>query len=146
MGPDLILTFLAMPIGPSVNAAYATGKYGRRFKSKEMRDWEREMDIWAKSVKHKTSLKVAQEALKLTSKKTNLEITLNFLFEKGRILCKDGSSKRLDLDNRAKAILDNLSKKIGIDDCRFWKVILNKQIQRQGIPDECDARITVWGL
>lgn len=135
-----------MPIGPSVNAAYATGKYNRRFKTKEMRDWEKQMDVWASSVGSKTSLREAKAQLKSISTKYTFEIALTFLFEKGRILCKDGSSKRLDLDNRAKAILDNLSEKIGIDDCRFWKINLTKQVQYAGLPDQCDALLTVWGI
>jgi Holliday junction resolvase RusA-like endonuclease len=141
MGPDLILTFLAMPIGPSVNAAYATGKYGRRFKSKEMRDWEKQMDLWW--TKNRALFKEVKQAVNKVPKRNTFEITIDFFFEQSRILCKDLTPKRLDLDNRIKAMLDNICEKIGIDDCRIWKITVHKEIQLKGMPDECNAVLKV---
>jgi Holliday junction resolvase RusA-like endonuclease len=109
-----------------VNEAYATGKYGRRFKSKVMRLWEREMDRWALEPSNSILIQKTRNSLKGLKKTERLGVACVFWFEKSRIVCKDGSSKRLDLDNRAKATLDKLSKLIGIDDSRFWSVELLK--------------------
>ena len=58
-----------------------------------------------------------------------------FSFKKDRVLCKKGNPKRLDADNRRKALQDGVSKIFGIDDKYFFsgnaeKIICDKNEQQ----------------
>ncbi len=107
--------------------------------------WEREVDKWALIPVNKDAINEGRKLIKTLHKGDFLGIQCTFWFEKSRVLCKDGSSKKLDLDNRCKAILDKVSKLIQVDDSRFWKVVLFKMVCDADTLEGCDVEMNqIW--
>lgn len=128
--------FTGIPIGPSVNHAYPSSRYGRRFKSKEMLLWQRQFDVWAL----KNNLLIVEGVKKFgkLDRKTPVDVQIRFFFKRARIFCKDGSIKKLDLDNRAKVIIDALTGELKFDDSKIFNLEL---IKEEGLDDHCNVRI-----
>lgn len=113
---------LGIPMPPSLNNAYPSNKSGRRFKSKEYSLWEKDFGVWA-FLNPKT---MHEARLLYAGNKQKLELSCLYVFNYKRVICKDGTSKKLDLDNRAKPLLDAVTKAIGFDDSVIWKLTLLK--------------------
>ena len=56
----------------------------------------------------------------------SIKVTVWVLFAKSKVYTKKGVLKKMDVSNRSKALLDQLSKAIGIDDCHFNEIVFKK--------------------
>ena len=56
----------------------------------------------------------------------------DFWFLRENVLTQKGLPKRNDVSNRIKALHDQLSQLLGIDDCWFWGVTACKRVLRPG--------------
>lgn len=124
------MRLVGIPIPPSMNNAYPTGKNGRRYKSAELTRWQTEFQIW--------SFLNRMHVLELQSyfsRKGFLRVDCEFYFKHERVLCKDGRAKRLDADNRLKSLLDSLTNLIGIDDSWIWAGSFSKHVAKSH--EEC---------
>jgi len=126
-----------IPIPPSLNNAYPTGRGGGRYKSKELVCWEREFSGWACQNANAIGL-VRQE---LATAQRFLSIDCVYYFRKERILTKDGRAKRLDVDNRLKILIDAVTNLTAVDDSLVWQGSFKKVISQTGV-DFCDVRVS----
>lgn len=116
--------FLAgMPMPPSENMMYRNvAKIGRAL-TKEARQYQKEMQVWACVSNQKIT-----HARLLFDNEFYLGIDVYLYFPKERIICKNGSPKKLDTANRLKALLDSVARNCGWDDCKFWNVSVHKLV------------------
>jgi Holliday junction resolvase RusA-like endonuclease len=129
---------VGIPIPPSLNNAYPTSRYGVRMKSQELQLWERDFQTWA-FLNH-SAVRVLREYFKSSQPNHFLQVDCVYRFEKGRILTKQGKTKRLDVDNRLKHLLDAVTTLIGIDDSLIWKGTFIK-IPSENDDSSCDVNI-----
>lgn len=102
---------------PSINESYANNwKTGKgRYKTPQYLAFENAVKIWAiKNYKHLDTSK------KLLKDFPFLSFDVVFYFPESRIMTKKGLPKRLDHDNRLKALFDSLCKLLDLDDCCIW--------------------------
>ena len=109
-----------------MNNAYPSDKWGRRYKSKELASWEKEFLMWVLFNREVVQqAKIEFEAIPATAL---ISVDCIFNFRQEKIFCKDGRAKRLDADNRLKCLLDQVTKLVGIDDCRIFRGSFEKRI------------------
>jgi len=109
------MRFENMPMPPSINQCYAqVGR--RRIKSAKLVSFNLEMDAWA--ILRSSSIRRASKSLE----GLKLRLDLTFSFPKGKIICKDGSSRKLDVSNRIKAIEDAFCRLLEIDDSNIFEI------------------------
>jgi Holliday junction resolvase RusA-like endonuclease len=114
-----------IPIPPSVNAAYATNwKTKRRYKSPDLQAWESDFRAWA--LLNRGYILGVRKMLDTPVDNAALSIDLMFFFSWNRVITKDGRPKILDLDNRLKAVLDAISKVLGVNDSIFFRIRAEK--------------------
>lgn len=123
---------------PSLNALYANHSgHGRgRHKTKEYLEFDRSAKIWA--FHHHQEILNAKNALKDSP---FLEIHCVFYFPEGRLLTKKGLAKRLDVDNRLKALFDRLVTILELDDSCFFRCHCHKLVH-----DRYNCDITILKL
>lgn len=63
---------------------------------------------------------MAAQVQSWVSRGSTVRVDLYFIFKKERLFSKIGDVKRLDVDNRLKPCLDQLSKITGVDDKYFF--------------------------
>ena len=120
---EIAITHLPMP--PSENMAYPTGRNGRRYKSAQLVQFQ--LDIQRYMQIHNREKHLASQILKTwLMDSMRLSIILNFYFTKQRLISKKGTTKKLDVTNRLKAICDSISESLDFDDCNFWQVKCDK--------------------
>lgn len=121
---------VGIPIPPSLNNAYPTGRHGKRFKSSDLVKWEREFDMWA--FLHMTAVKSARTQFAEITAGKYLSVSCVYYFKRERILCRNGNPKRCDVDNRLKHLLDKVSKLVGFDDSLIWQGGFYKRVTDSG--------------
>lgn len=131
---------IGMPIPPSINHAYVNSKWGGRFKSQEMVLWERDFQAWTLTCRD--HIRWVYESLNLEpSKFTRYALDCNFYFLKSRLLCKNGKTKKLDVDNRLKATFDAVSSLLQFDDSLIYEGTFMKTITEA--TEHCDVRVRI---
>ena len=139
------LTRLPMP--PSVNKAYRTFHIhgiARRGKTKELQKFERHIVKWG--LANTESLREVKELTDKCSKDLFLHVKVQFFFHHKAILCKDGSPKRNDTENRMKPVLDGVAGILGIDDKWFWSGSFEKFVCPEYQDEHCNVEITHFKL
>lgn len=129
----ICITFWGFPMPPSVNHAYRNlairGRPGR-VKTKEYRDFEREVLFWG--IGHVNEVRDAQDQLAGRAQ-PRLCVERTFFFPKSEIYCKDGTVKQNDTTNRIKLLDDALAKLLGVDDKFFWSGHISKEVSAGGV-------------
>lgn len=115
-----------IPIPPSMNNAYPTNKWGRRYKSKPFVEWERDFRIWC--LKNTSRVNEARAEFSKARKGEFISIRCDFFFHRSAILCKDGKPKRNDTSNRLKILHDGISGAIWADDSWFFDGSFSKRV------------------
>lgn len=110
-----------VPLPPSDNHLFLNIPRKGRVKGPGYRAYELEFEAWR--LDRLIELRYLKKALNGAKR---LQIDFLFNFEYGQLFCKDGSIKRLDVQNRFKAICDLLANAIGMDDRHFFKVSAQK--------------------
>ncbi len=126
-----------LPIPPSVNNSYPTNKFGRRFKSEGLKNWEKLLDYWA--FQHAEQVSLARKEFAKPKAGQVVYIHTDFLFHKTSILTLKGWPKRNDTSNRLKHIHDGISRLIWLDDCYFWHGGFSKQVVSTTQAEVCDV-------
>lgn len=115
----MIIFLHALPIPPSCNKAYPTGRHGRRFVSQELKDWREEVNSkWYPA--NIGSVREGQRLCLNCEKEFFIEISCSFFFLRPTILTLDGYPKKKDVSNLLKPLHDAVSGLINIDDRYFW--------------------------
>jgi len=129
-----------LPIPPSLNNAYPSVN-GRRVQSKELHRWKVDMMEWA--LINRASVKELRNEFEFIPKGHTVAVNCVYYFKRERVLTKKGDPKRLDVDNRLKVLLDQVTELIGIDDCMIWQGSFWKRIA----PDKehCDVELVIVG-
>lgn len=110
-----------------------------RVKAASYRKYEREFATWC--LIHRPAL---HKVVKALQGEMSLVIKLNFQFLHGRLFCKDGRIKKLDVSNRLKCFLDLLSKALLFDDSRFFEINCKKTVAlREGVDIKIDFHKTI---
>lgn len=114
------ITFLGLPMPPSVNAIYANNKFaGRgRIKTEAYRYYLRDVEYWR--LKHLSVVNAARASLQNMPSGHALRLSYKFWFARNSVLTLKGRPKRNDTANRLKPLDDALAPLLGIDDCLFW--------------------------
>lgn len=136
---DGVITLNNMPMPPSENHSYPTGKHGRRFKSKALTDFQKLFSLCF-SASGDDVPKFKELVQSWVTNNIRMYVTIGFYFKEERILTKDGRSKRLDTTNRLKAVCDSLAESLGVDDKEFWVVTAHKNVSQASF-DYCDIRV-----
>lgn len=125
--PIIIINF---PLPPSENAIYANrsekGKRGRH-KTEACSDYEDRVFMW--SLKNRPMVANCSKYFKewVAKPRGVVRIDFYFVFEKSRIIKRDGSLKRkIDPLNYTKALCDCLSQLVKVDDSYFEAGIVTK--------------------
>lgn len=127
----MICKFSGIPIPPSMNNSYPTARSGHRYKSKELRNWERQFEIWA--------LQNAKQFQDKPTKQEPLYFKVIFCFTREQLYFKNGKLKKVDLDNRLKHIIDKICQLLEIDDKQIWWISASK---RESPHVGCEGLIT----
>lgn len=115
-----------IPMVPSMNMAYPTNrKTGRRFKSKEFVQWERDFHIWCLS--HAPQVNEARREFSHPIRGKIVVVHTNYFFTRESILCLDGRPKKNDTSNRLKILHDAVSSAIWLDDSYFFDGTFTKR-------------------
>lgn len=130
------------PLSPSVNKLLGNnrgrGKKGR-YKTKEYKAFEDQVLIW--SLANKRLIKIYSEKIhSWIESGYYLKVDCEFRFKKHRIWTKDNKPQQLDSSNYIKALHDQLSGVIHVDDRYFWRGTFDKYPAERG--KEC-TRITI---
>lgn len=119
--PICILADLPMP--PSDNSLYLNIRGRGRVKAPSYRVYESEMNAWLYSnLELVRGFRVSVKAAK------KLGIQLHCYFPESKIFCKDGRVKRLDVQNRGKAVIDLIFKMLESDDSKLFAVYFEKRV------------------
>lgn len=110
-----------LPIPPSDNNLFPTHRDGTRRKSKDYIIWLREMDAWLWM--NRASIK---EARALCSIKPLIRLTILLKMPSSSFWTKKGTVKRLDCQNRIKAICDAIARLSELDDSHVWELSIRK--------------------
>lgn len=128
-----------LPLPPSENKMYPSGKSGMRFKSKELREFQASIETIRKNLLFDFGI-AARTVDRWLAKRNMLSLDVMFYFKKSRLISKEGKTKRLDTTNRLKAICDSVSQALVFDDCNFWQIKCSKNIFDDN-KEWCDVRI-----
>lgn len=122
----IILAKIPMP--PSLNNAYPTGRNGRRYKSEKYRAWERDFTIWG----FENSKQLAHARAVFSKARPGYVVWIHsaFYFKRESILTRDDRPKKNDTSNRIKILHDGISKAIWLDDSYFWDGSFVKRVTR----------------
>lgn len=93
-----------------------------------LRRFYEQVDLWA--IKHRTEVESMRTLIK-DNKPMRIEI--NHYFTPKRLLTKTGKLKRLDLDNRLKALLDAIGNLGEFDDSLILELTARKKISTNGM-------------
>lgn len=109
-----------IPMPPTDNHLFLNIPRRGRVKSPGYRRYEKDFEIWR--LTHLRELGVIKKAVR----GSKMAVSFMFNFEYGQLHCKDGRIKRLDVQNRLKAICDLLSAALETDDRFFFEVAAKK--------------------
>lgn len=110
---------------PSMNMAYPSDKFGRRFKSKEFKIWEGVFRGWC--LANAVTVNAARREFSVIRPGHMVIIHSQYWFLRESILCKDGKPKKNDTSNRLKILHDAISEAIWLDDCYFFDGTFTKR-------------------
>lgn len=126
-------TLNKFPMPPSVNQLYANNFNGSgrgRYKTKIYQQFEKDCQMW----QVRNWQKVASAQLEL--KDANfVSLKAAFYFPKNLIITKLGKAKKLDLDNRLKGLLDQLTDLLKFDDSSIFELHCYKLIGSESYVD-----------
>lgn len=114
-----VVRFTIPFLPPSVNSLYGIqgGKKVRVFLKSEARQFKERAKLFMPKKEIRENVKLALE----------LSIRGNWYF-------KNGSFKKLDLQNLEKILIDSIAEKYGFDDCRvWWKSAEKEQFDDSGV-------------
>lgn len=117
---------LTLPLPPSTNHLYSTNRQGRRFLSKEGQAFKLE-------VKQRVVLYMSSYAGPPIGKDDALIVTVELSLLKSSIYNKGWPEqaktryKKMDLDNRCKALLDATFEGLGLDDSQVFQLSMFKK-------------------
>ncbi len=119
------------PYPPTLNSAYPTNKYGRRYTGAKLLAFKTQCDLWAKQ---NGNIFTQIEALKkiIQLDKFYVEIKIIFSVPSSNIWTKEFKVKKSDVDNRIKALFDSLAKLLDIDDKFFSIGLATKTYNNNG--------------
>lgn len=135
------MIWIDLPLPPSANEMYETSvvrirktnKHGKSYQGfktgKRKADCLQEFQLKCRSLKNANAkaVKTIKEQCKFWIQSGYvLKVDSWFAFTYDRIWTKDGNPKKLDADNRRKALQDGLSIILDIDDCHFFSGIVEK--------------------
>jgi hypothetical protein len=126
------IVWTGLPIPPSINSCYATIMRGGRpirIKTREYHAFDSACAVWMLE-----NLEMVRTTIKHikgeTLRNRKLQLHWNFIFPQAKLLCKDGSTKRLDVTNRIKVAEDVVCKILEIDDKHVWSGSYSKSIAK----------------
>lgn len=123
-----------LPLPPSENNCYPTNrKTGRRFPSRELKEFQEAMKAWrAQHIRIANQAKALLVA-PLGSQQRPIRVDRYFAFSQSRILTLAGSAKKLDASNRIKPLDDALCEHVlGMDDSWIWSGTAEKLLCSPG--------------
>lgn len=129
----------SIPMVPSMNMAYPSNRFGRRFKSKEFKEWEREFSCWCLS--HAEEVNHARKLFSKPKPSHIVRIDSEFYFPREEIITLDGRPKRNDSSNRLKILHDGIATAIWLDDCHFFDGYFIKRPIESSLPGYCDVSL-----
>lgn len=110
---------------PSMNNAYPSNKFGKRFKSVEFQRWERDFKMWCLTNAREVS--EARQAFAHPKPGRIVVIHAQYFFARESILCLNGKPKRNDTSNRLKILHDAVAGAIWLDDSYFFDGTFTKR-------------------
>lgn len=116
----MIVVFQSFPLPPSVNQLYATGRHGKRYPTKALRDFKQSVIGWATI--YRQDLKQARQyfhEIIYSDCSMMLHVDVLIHFRYSTFFTQDGKRKKIDAANRTKALYDSLGDILGIDDLYF---------------------------
>lgn len=130
------------PMPPSVNALYANGRHGGRFKTQKYREFEIQAHNWM--IKNGHLLSYMREYVKKATESPYevLQTDIMFFFPATEIWTKAGKPKRNDCRNRLKALDDAIAKILDIDDCYFVAGFIDRTAMPNDLPASVDIEIS----
>ncbi len=128
------------PFSPSVNESYRNVAKVGRVKTAIYRAFEVAVKQWA--LKNHDAIGNAMALLEALGPGVGIRATYTFYFKPERVLVKlntnpktnplkmkkKNESKKIDVSNYLKAAEDQLCEMVGLDDCYFWQVSINKDL------------------
>jgi Holliday junction resolvase RusA-like endonuclease len=138
------IVFAKLPIPPSSNHQYFLAKRGNKtyhIPSDDLKKFKKSMSIYPAINgpffnMNKTGVRRWIEDGLL------LEVRVMFFFRYNRIFCKDGKPKKMDVSNRLKALHDQLSHILEIDDSWFFKIYAEKCVAVESLNEESYVEIS----
>jgi hypothetical protein len=134
-----------MPLPPSVNHLYVSNwKTKRRFKSKNYTIYERMIAHWR--ALNLNQVANGRDVAGGLNPGEILKVDVDFFFQRQEILTKKNTLKRNDPSNRLKALHDQLSELLGIDDTYFKSGSFATKIINAEHPGFCDITLSIIDL
>ncbi len=122
---------------PSSNNCYVTSRSGHRFPSRELKAFKSEMLDWSKENLEALTRAIDEFRAPMKTEQRFIRMDRYFIFPRERVLCLDGTAKKLDASNRIKCLDDSLSDILGIDDCWFSSGYTAKLIGKEPSVSVC---------
>jgi hypothetical protein len=138
---DHCLILEDVPCPPSDNALYINVRWGKgrpsRIKSPEYRAWCETFGGVTLVYSRVCRDFIVQEATESSIFAVTIELKMPY----NRLFTKKGLPRRLDAQNRLKAICDALAKSLEIDDSYFWDVRIFKSVGPENSQDSLHISI-----
>lgn len=131
------------PMPPSVNKLKSVFR-GRMIKSEVYRSYERAVEIWV--MQNQQMIQEARVVASQVGPGRVLSVTVNLKFPYSSIISKERIPKRMDSDNRIKALFDVLSQILWTDDKFFWEFYVKKSISYSSPDSSVDLTIELVQL
>lgn len=129
---DFNIILHGIPIGPSINKVYLPIR-GRFVKGNEGKIYDQQINAYKLR-----NFRKLQEANRIFEGHV-LCVDRFFVFHKKRLFCKDGSIKKMDVENYLKTTSDGLSTLLDIDD-RFFRAGITEAVS---CDNEADQQLIV---
>jgi Holliday junction resolvase RusA-like endonuclease len=138
------LNLYHLPIPPSSNNQYILVRRGK----KTYHVPSAELLVFRSNVSHYAlqTRNVLNEAKKTFTEFKQFQIHCLFTFKRERLFTKQNTVKKLDVSNRLKALHDEVSRIIGIDDSQFFEISATKRpLEPFEGAEEC-VKVTLFPL
>jgi hypothetical protein len=121
----------------SDNSAYVNSPNGGRFPHPNLKLYKKNLEDWF--TLNRSDINKAREVI---NRKSILRLRIFLLVRSERIWTRDLNPKRFDAQNWIKGLIDGFTEMLGIDDCQYWQIEIEK-VELDNLPWEQNDQVMI---